>query len=300
MAPLILKQLLILLWKSWIMRKRHWISTIFELIFPLVLSILVVGIHSNATKGANSISERTSDVTKGPIYYNITKTYQINDIFDNFQTTIYYAPKNSTTDEIMNYLRESQLHTSNNKYFGNKTLTIVPFENEAELEANLTTESAINRYFSVIGVVFDLNELNKNEPNNRHLKYTIRLNDQMNVDKLFPIKTDAKPLDIDYGMGGNQYQSKFMQIQVALNEAYLNFVSKPNGRKETKVSNISSHPIPYPKYLDSGTKFGKCLRKLEIRFVMILFHSKQRKLKFSRIDLSNYNFGLCCILSTNC
>ncbi len=261
------------------MRKRHWISTIFELIFPLVLSILVVGFYSNSTKGAhssdikdrstkNSISEQTSDVMKGPIYYNITKTYEINNIFTDFQT-IYYAPENSTTVKIiMDYLEKSQ--TSNNKNFVNKTLTIVPFADEVSLEANLTTQSAISGYSSVIGVVFDLNELD-----NSHFKYTIRLNDQMNVDKLFPIKTDAKPIDFD---GGKQYEDKFMQIQVALNEAYLNFVSNSTGRKETKVSKISPHPIPYPRYLDSGTKFGKRLRKLEIKFLMILFHSKQRKL----------------------
>lgn len=265
------------------MRKRHWISTIFELIFPLVLSILVVGFYSNATKGVhlsdikdrstkNSISEQTSEVTKGPIYYNITKTYDINDIFDGSQI-IYYAPNISITNDLMDSLKKSQSQTSNNKTFGNKILTIVPFENETLLEANLTTQSAVSGYISVIGVVFDLNELN-----NSHFKYTIRLNNQMNVDKLFPIKTDAKPLDLNYVNGGNQYQDKFMQIQVALNEAYLNFVSKSNGRKETKVSKISPHPIPYPQYLDSGTKFGKCLRKLEIKFLMILFHSKQRKL----------------------
>jgi len=254
MASLVLKQLTILLWKSWIMRKRHYISTIFELIFPLVLTIIVVAIQSNATSGLSSKNSKhgseynresnEDSIWEGPIFYDIGVNYTINNIFKRYSTTIYYAPKNSMTNQIMDYLKISQ----------NTKLTIEGFIDEPTLEANLTTQSADQGYGTdIIGVVFVLDNY---QPNNYNFKYKIRLSRySMHVDKLFPIKTNSRPTSYK---GYTQYQDEFMQIQVALNEAYLYFIAQSNqtNTKKINVSKISPHPIPYPRYLDSGVDYG--------------------------------------------
>jgi len=244
MALLILKQLAILLWKSWIMRKAHYISSIFELIFPLVISIIIVSLRANATRGAEYSSSDSSNSWKmSETKYNTTEfDYKLENLFYNNQN-IYYAPNNSMTDGIMKTLEDTY------KAY-NLTLYIIPFVNEATLAANLTTQAANSSGYSKYGIVFDMDNY---EGNNYHFKYKIRLSDYLlnsYIDKLYPVKYTAKP----YG-GSSPYEDRFTKIQVALNEAYLNYISKSK-RQDSQVYKVSGHKFPYPSYIYSGDSFG--------------------------------------------
>src|SRR5882724_3316847 len=100
MAFLILKQLAILLWKSWIMRRRHWISTIFELIFPVLITIIMSYVRYSTTKGS-SLDPQHSEGWKPPTYYD-PRTYTISNLWDNVdQAQLYYTPINEATHGFM-------------------------------------------------------------------------------------------------------------------------------------------------------------------------------------------------------
>ncbi len=89
----------LLLWKNYVLQKRHKIQTIVELVVPLFFTAVLVGIRGIVS----------SDQIKEP---TIFVPFDVN----NYQNTsvpggcfILYAPKNPLTEELINHIIETKL-----------------------------------------------------------------------------------------------------------------------------------------------------------------------------------------------
>src|SRR5581483_1568068 len=115
-------QLGILLWKCWIMRRRHYISTFFELLMPLLLGIFLTYTfssnqpsHSQYSDDGNRLgntmlsnhSGNMHPPTPGEKFMTVSREsipiFENSYYYSNF--TIYYAPNSPFVQNIMDRVR---------------------------------------------------------------------------------------------------------------------------------------------------------------------------------------------------
>ena len=224
------------------MRKRHWISAIFEILFPLILVIVASYVQYSNSAGQVVPEPSKDEGWQPPTYFDETKTYAINDLFSNKSyesLQLIYAPNNTFSEGVMKIFQEN-----------NPLVTISSLDNEDQLLANMTSS-----YYNgnLYGIVFlnDENDL-------YHMNYKIRSKDYYisRVASLtFAVKSSPGPAEIYQG-SSEVYETRsnyqfFAKIQIAMNEAYLKYLS--NDRKETVVSQLTTHQIAYPKYLKTNS-----------------------------------------------
>lgn len=107
-----LKQLRLVLWKNSLIRKRHWVLTLFEILLPILLFILVSYSRSKISGIAKqeivdpTYSEPIHMSEKGEIYYTV---------IDISSTLFFYCPSNNFTDELIQRLKvKLQVHSNGN------------------------------------------------------------------------------------------------------------------------------------------------------------------------------------------
>ena len=165
------RQLKILLWKCWIMRRCHYISSIFELLIPLVMSITVAL--------ASVMGQRSSqgDLHKPPTIFKTPQlTFDRNGCPSSYrsQFNIWYAPENNFTNSL---IKQIQRICNLTQY--------QPFGTIQELNTKLSLSLENNSH--LIGVSFDNEKFNEIPLD---FKYTIREFGLMalTINNLFPNK----------------------------------------------------------------------------------------------------------------
>lgn len=228
MSRLILKQLSILLWKCWIMRRMHIISTLFELFVPVILSFLMAWLLKD-------IRKKESEEWMGPVIYKLP-TMNINLENNNFEALIYYAPSDDFTNALMNRV----------KSFGNKTIAINGLQNgfklRSKLQSDLNNKTSINGD-RLYGVLFDENRQTSVPPN--HFDYTILMSGQMSyhVHDLYQSNENHGPSEeVD------DYPDKFCMIQTLINEAYFSAMATHYKKSRNETASVKTFRFPYPKY----------------------------------------------------
>lgn len=93
---MLLRKLYLLLWKNFVIRKRHWILTLIEVVIPVVLFILIALMRSEMGP---------SDDTLHPVQYNeiLTDDAIIKMSMSSISgsSLLLYAPHNNFTEKIM-------------------------------------------------------------------------------------------------------------------------------------------------------------------------------------------------------
>ena len=109
---LFLKQLSILLWKCWIMRRRHYISSFFELVFPLSLAIIFAYHYKTMqeSNGTNQMSNNTSAARVPPTIFNSSYSFNYSLNTSSYNNDTNYSMKNcpshlnKLTSESLDYI----------------------------------------------------------------------------------------------------------------------------------------------------------------------------------------------------
>ena len=129
-----LRQFNILLWKCYLLKKRHWIATLFEFFLPLLTSIIMVITVSSFHPGkANTKSD--SGYQKGPTVYN-TSVFDLNLNLNlllelKLEINFLIAPNSTCTDRFMDEFREEL----NSRLIGPpSSLSYTTFKNKEELD----------------------------------------------------------------------------------------------------------------------------------------------------------------------
>lgn len=101
-------KLLVILWKVFILRKRHWILTICEFLFPILLFTLVA-------YGRSNITDLSKENVTVPTYNEPKDSKYIFDRY-NDEMLFYYAPNNKFIEELI--LRfQLKLEIKNNRKY---------------------------------------------------------------------------------------------------------------------------------------------------------------------------------------
>ena len=246
MSALIFNQLAILLWKSWITRRRHWISTIFELLTPLLLSLLVAYIYAKGQEISSQLSadmdtpelvtptHKPSSVVPPTIFKRPTISMTFgSDVL--FTANVIYGPSTPETDDIMRRIKDGVS-------FGLLRLTKVetPDLVNAKMESLVSNEDIDQSLVSITyGVIFDDKSLSRNS-----LNYTIRQIGGMSsiVNKLFPSKYFPGPTD-----DVPAYTQHFCNLQILINNAFIDRISATS-EKPRRVGSIGTFRFPFPSY----------------------------------------------------
>ncbi|CAG2161807.1 unnamed protein product [Oppiella nova] len=253
MATLLVKQLTILLWKSWITRRRHWISTIFEILTPLVLSFLIAYIYAktqqltqNMTSSLEAQGIDLSNMTSQSVSVRdippvIFKYPTIDVIFNNrlnFEGHIIYGPTSATTDALMRRVQDYSPYSL--RISGLATEELV----NAKMESFVSNETIdTNLLRSTYGLIFDENSLRNNR-----LNYTLRMFGEMAfiVNIVFPNKffpgpaADLKP-----------YTEHFGPLQILINQAFVSQLTQ-SGAKKIDIKRVQTFKYPFPGFKSTG------------------------------------------------
>ncbi|CAG9810453.1 unnamed protein product [Chironomus riparius] len=208
----------LLLWKNWILVKRHPIAAIFELVFPILIIMLFAGIRNLIEKvvvpATPSTEYKISDARCSLSYNKIRY--------------LGYAPNNTYYSELMDDVVK------------NIEMELIGFENLTEL--NKWTH---NQSEPVAGVLFE--DTSSVPP--KHLNYTIKMPEDLifhetwDTDKLYYVGLSANQRDNSYSIKNSLYFSTcFLKLQNEIDQAFMRTVN--NGSKVEKLKTIKTFPYP--------------------------------------------------------
>ncbi|XP_023244223.1 ATP-binding cassette sub-family A member 3-like [Centruroides sculpturatus] len=152
-----LRPLQILIWKNWIIHKRHYIWSIFELLLPLLCSFILVCIASIIPASVDFRSQDTDSSGVKHVNVTIYSPYNLQEYYKTIRKkdTFLFAPNNSATRELMENV------------FKEKELRVLGFESEEQLETFVTTDD------DVIGAAIFLDF----DESSTVLKYKLRISE---------------------------------------------------------------------------------------------------------------------------
>lgn len=241
------RQFGILLWKSYLIRRRHYIWTFLELALPVFIASLSI-IANSGGKGGTTVEE--------PIRY---RPVPVGKSLRSYYTLL-YTPVNEFTLNLMSRITEK--------------IDCRGVENPDELDALIRSEIpftisdsveklllGLQENETIAGVIFHLDD-DQNEnthtdlgndtflPNN--LRYTLRVRD-------FELQRDAFPKKQDFGPFPNAdhyIKKNFVAIQSLINYAYLQMLSEYLYTDQEKapfeipeLRDLRAQRFPYPKYI---------------------------------------------------
>ncbi|RWS10623.1 ATP-binding cassette sub-family A member 1-like protein [Dinothrombium tinctorium] len=237
---LLIQQFLILLWKCFTLRKRHFITTAFETILPLLTSATIALLYANLTREAPSNSTVRPQQEYAPPEKFLHPDFNLRTSFTfdlgKSDQYVLFAPNNNFTrkfaDEMRNVLTEASGEEAKTNFLF--------FDNEDKLIAyyvNITDQISSYRFSAVIF---------EEKVSLRNFAYKIRV-DQSNIEdasQMFPLKFSPSPRIYC------KYSSSFAPLQAWINEAYLNLVHQSDQTlNRPKTKNVFAYKMPYPKYM---------------------------------------------------
>ena len=249
---LILQQLWAILWKAWIVRKRHWLSTIIELIIVVGQILLIAFVISRMTESPG-IRKEGSKLLPG-IKYN--KSFldfpdNLDDISSSkfYKKIILYSPDTKATQRIM-----IQMNEIFRKLQKTSTLDLVVkgFPTVKELLDWRTQKIMDSDNYDISAILFT-NLPEKFTSPSDEISYEIR-------SRNFKLDTTGKGWETKFGTSPTyakyfftDYKSDFLPLQILTNEAYLDLKAKDlNVSKRKRLAELSFTQIPYPPYESRG------------------------------------------------
>lgn len=217
----------LLLWKNWLLVKRHPIAAIFEIAFPVLIVVLFSYSRGFVDKKEHSaVNYESFSISPSNCYFEDGSNIN----------TIGYSPD---SDFYMNIMK---LVTKNLKM----KFETVPLRDAVELNAWIKNESIVK---PVAAVSFESDLINP-----KHLKYTIRMPQDQNqnswqINNLFyasPSKESRigeKPVGVP--IIPPYYSSCFLAIQNEIDRAFIEMLSR-----STTIPSIKMQPFPYPSFVE--------------------------------------------------
>ena len=242
MQSLKMRQFFILLWKCFIIRKRHYVWTFFEIFLPIFIASAAL-IANSGGKGGTTVED--------PIRY---KPVPIGKQLRSYYTLL-YTPVNEFTMNLMSRLSES--------------IDCKGVESPAELDEMIKSEIpftisdsveklllGLQENETIAGVIFDMKDIDKYSLSVGNdtvmplkLNYTLRVRDFELQEEAFPKKQDFGP----FPNADHYIKKNFIAVQVLINYAFLQMMSEqlyPEGAPPIpEIREMRARRFPYPKYI---------------------------------------------------
>ncbi|XP_027629544.1 ATP-binding cassette sub-family A member 3-like isoform X2 [Tupaia chinensis] len=246
MNSLALNQFAVLLWKNFILKRRHFINLILE-----VLAALVFGIMLSIFRVLTSIK------VTGPYHFNSQPISTLPSFLENpSEWELIYVPSVEVVKEI----------TENVKRNLNISIKVRGFSSETEFENYILYDFKSHNVLAAI--VFDNDFNNSHDRLPLQVKYHLRfVRIQRSIswpDRtgwktafLFPNRPSLGPRNPGYPDGGSPgyIREGFLAIQHALDKAIMLYHESSAGKKLFDGISIFVQRFPYPAYLHDGLLF---------------------------------------------
>ncbi|XP_060873175.1 phospholipid-transporting ATPase ABCA3-like isoform X2 [Metopolophium dirhodum] len=224
----------VLLWKSLQLRKRHWLSTIIEIIVPCLLFFFINYLKSQF--GNDKTSEPTiinqtipSPISEDLLYKNFMR-HQSSGFF-------IYTPQTVETEQIMSIVQNK--------------LEIFP----DNIETAINEEEMINKFKikfndSEIGGIMGFGIVFEETIKSQVLKYKLRsTNELWLTDHLFPPYEIPGPMDY-----GDEYLNMgFLALQLTLDKAFILLSTNNKSSLNINDYNLEIQSYPYANYLKDSS-----------------------------------------------
>ncbi|KAI1307987.1 Phospholipid-transporting ATPase ABCA3 [Halotydeus destructor] len=284
-----------LLWKCYIVRKRHPFTLAFELLLPLVLSLLVthsfyntlpdVPAGSASPLGPDKPSYSPATIYKDPVY---TFPDNLRRDLEGF-TRIWYAPQNKFTDQLIEQVVQIAIDQSPDLA---RLITVVPFADEASMLKSYYNVSRSGYDIKALIAFHDTNGVVDVKPVTK-LSYTLHPRQYFtpSVSTLFPYKTYGPR----YSSSSNYYAStsRFVIFQALINEAFIKLKAQSIG-VSNNVTSWNAWKFPYPKYFNptQDTSFFKLFPPLIIFGFIVTFPIIVKRIAEEKVNKSREMFRI--------
>ncbi|CAG7732334.1 unnamed protein product [Allacma fusca] len=238
------------MWKSWRVRKRHWVRTTVEIFAPVLLVLLLVSVRAVMEEDEfPEDSSKSTTFVAHDMKYLVRQLCQIScGVTPNMRSVLAYAPSDDKHHSfVTNLMLKVQDYVTEN----NAEIDVLGFESETEIEAfnamiavNNDTDisSEVPVKTKLLGAVIFLNHPHRDDSQTGELVYKIRLVDQ----KFITGKTFA---DMEFPGPGKHYRiyetSGFLGLQLAIDQSFLELV---HGRAALGYK-IEMQAFPYPPFV---------------------------------------------------
>ncbi|KAG5675808.1 hypothetical protein PVAND_005680 [Polypedilum vanderplanki] len=230
----------LLLWKNWILVKRHPIAGLFEIVFPVL--IVLIFTYSRGMVGSSKIPE---------VHYESFDTFPTQCSFgysfkEDYIEKIGYAPETEFfTNIITNAIQNKESKSK---------LKIFPFKNEDELNIWIRNESATSPVAAVFFEEIDAITKNNNEISPKHLKYVIHMPQDSTTDSWFTdqiyYSSPSKRSRLSEHSSGvpntpPYYGSCFLDIQNHIDRAFIKYLNS-----SATFPKLKMNAFPYPEIIE--------------------------------------------------
>ena len=236
------RQFFILLWKGYIIRRRHYVWTFFEIALPILIASAALIANKDGKQGTT---------IEDPIRY---KPVHIGKQLRSYYTML-YTPVNEFTMNLVSRLSESIdcQGVETEEELDERIRSEIPFTISDSVEKLLL---GLQENETIAGVIFhmpkDDSELIPYENDTfipYKLNYTLRVRDFELLQDAFPKKQDFGP----YPNGDHYIKKNFIALQSLINFGYLQMIGErlfPQGPPEIpEIREMRARKFPYPKYI---------------------------------------------------
>lgn len=242
------RQFGVLLWKSYLIRKRHYIWTFLEIVLPVFIASLSIIAYSGGKSGTT---------VEDPIRY---RPVPVGKSLRSYYTLL-YTPVNDFTLNLMSRITEKVdcKGVESSEELDSIIKSEIPFTISDSVEKLLL---GLQENETIAGVIFHLDDEEFDERKHfnignetyvpHNLRYTLRVRD-------FELQQDAFPKKQDFGPFPNAdhyIKKNFVAIQSLVNYAYLQMLSEYLYPKPEDVPfaipelrDLRAQRFPYPKYI---------------------------------------------------
>ena len=241
-----LQSLRAILWKNWLVRKRHPITFGFEVAIPLLLATLLCIVISKSKGGETGrTSAHDDDIQPGG---RIPAKNYTNALFRSSQAftgssrfadgPVLVAPNNDATKRLVHEV--NQIHEG----LARKSVDFLFFDSDSDL---LTAYAELKKNDTLASGALVFTKLPSNFSDNSPMHYNIRTSctiwKGITTDKKF-FPASEEDHHYDYPV------SLFLHLQFLVNEAYLSLKAQDMGKERLPhTSDLEIRTIPYPSHL---------------------------------------------------
>ncbi|XP_053685902.1 phospholipid-transporting ATPase ABCA3-like [Sabethes cyaneus] len=266
------EKFVLLLWKNWIIAKRHYFQTFFEIAIPIVASTLLILI-----RGLVDARHYKEDFIYSPL--RLDRVAHLSDIQPPITFTIGFSPTNAILERIV---------ANSVQYLDEPTLNVMAFDNATAMENFLQNNNFI------AGVEFPDSYVSI-QALPEQVEYAIRYPAEMRsifaigseswnhwqTNRLFPqfdIAGPRAPFSDDGGFPANYHRESFAQVQSAISRSIIDEYSS-----NIEYPTIELRRYPHPSFYSDPLLLG-LENLLPVIIVVAFFYSCINTVKYITVE----------------
>uniref|UniRef100_A0A182WCA7 ABC transporter domain-containing protein n=1 Tax=Anopheles minimus TaxID=112268 RepID=A0A182WCA7_9DIPT len=225
----------LLLWKNWIIQKRHYIQTVFEILIPVFCCAMLIVVRGLVDP---------DQVLKPTIFdrLNIGSLTDLEGTFPPVSFSVAYSPQNEALEDLLKNAIEDEILTF-------RRVTLIPLVNARELESLLMQNNYIG------GIEFPDSYANRTDLPQK-LRFAVRLPGELRFTgwtfgnwrtnfMVVPFVQGLRNANQSDGGSPNYFREGFLTLQAAISRT---FIRRQNA--DYPLPDVSLQRFPYPPYYE--------------------------------------------------